>query len=40
MYENIKIYHYGNIQIYIQKNKKVKNVKECVKKVKCIYEKL
>ena len=33
MYENIKIYKYGNIQIYMQKNKNVKNVKEYVKKV-------
>ena len=32
-YENLKIYKYGNIQIYMQKNINMKNVKECVKKV-------
>ena len=29
----IKIYKYENIQIYMQKNKNVKNVKEYVKEV-------
>ena len=32
--KNIKIYKYGNIHIYMQKNKYVKNVKEHVKKIK------
>ena len=32
-YENIKIYKNGNIQIYMQENKNVKNVKDYVKKV-------
>ena len=39
MYENIKIQKYGNIQIYMQKNKNGKNGKEYVKKVN-IYKKL
>ena len=33
MYENIKLYKYGNIQMYMQKNIDVKNVKEYEKKV-------
>ena len=33
MYENIKLYKYGNIQMYMQKNINVKNVKEYEKKV-------
>ena len=33
MYENIKLYKYGNIQMYMQKNIDVTNVKEYVKKV-------
>ena len=33
MIGNIKIYKYGSIQIYMQKNKNAKNVKECLKKV-------
>ena len=33
MYENIKIYKYGNIQIHMQKNKNVKNLEQYVKKV-------
>ena len=34
-----KNYKYGNIQIYMQKNKNMKNVKEYVKKVS-IHKKL
>ena len=30
----MQICKYGNIQIYLQKNINIKNVKECVKKVK------
>ena len=33
MYENIKLYKYGNIQMYMQKNIDVTNVKEYIKKV-------
>ena len=33
IYENIKIYKYGNMQICMEKNINVKNVKECVYKV-------
>ena len=33
MYAKLKIYKYGDIQIYMQKNINVKNVKEYVKKV-------
>ena len=33
MIGNIKIYKYGSIQICMQKNKNVKNVKEYLKKV-------
>ena len=41
MYESIKIYKYANMQIYMQKNINVKNVREYVKKVNIyIYKKL
>ena len=30
MYENTKIYKYGNIQMYMQKNVNVKNVRVCI----------
>ena len=37
----MKIYKYGNIQIHMERNMNVKNVKEYVKKVHIyIYEKL
>ena len=34
----MKMYKYGNIKVYMQKNINVKNAKECVKKVN-IYKK-
>ena len=37
MFENIRIWKNGNIQIYMQKNINVENVKEYVVKEKYIY---